>query len=152
MDSYASFIIASNFQFLWNWGQIWKFHKKKKKDRSMGKVDWCVYNRTNWGKWEHVLQGKTVRFSLSRDGVTWVWDGTHRLIPLPSKKKRKEKQLSGGMCHLLLKVTCRLWVIEIWKREEEGVVSFYFSFWRGTLTCYSACTFWLVLVVETWPH
>ena len=54
-----------------------------------------------------------------------VWGGTHWLKPPEKKGKAK---LSGGTCPLLLKVTCRLWVIEIWKREEVGVVSFFLSF------------------------
>ena len=67
--------------------------------------------------------GSRFLVTVSRGCVRW-----DPLIKTPRKEKNGKAKLSGGTCPLLLKVTCRLWVIEIWKREEVGVVSFFLSF------------------------
>jgi hypothetical protein len=76
-------------------GQFWKEIKK-------GVWDWerigvCLIGPI--GTWKHVLQAKAVRLSLSRDGVTWVWEWDPPGLPVKIEKKWKERQThSGGMC------------------------------------------------------
>lgn len=76
-------------------GQFWKEIKK-------GVWDWerigvCLIGPI--GTWKHVLQAKAVRLSLSRDGVTWVWEWDPQGLPVKIEKKWKERQThSGGMC------------------------------------------------------